>query len=157
MVFRCFFAFACIWLICGCRNTNSDEKSVEPEKVIVHEKIESPVLLKTPAYMVTGKVGYDRYCLSCHQESGGGVSGLNPPLSKTEYVTGDKSRLLSIVIQGSNVGLEINGATYANAMPSFDYLADEEIADITSYIRNSFGNSASIVTVEEVAALRKVR
>lgn len=143
-------------LFIGCRNGNSKETKGQSEDSIEVVDRGSPAIGNPADYMVAGKRGYEQYCLSCHQESGSGVSGLNPPLKNTEYVTGDKNRLLSIVMLGSNVGLKVNGATYANAMPAFDYLRDQEIADITSYIRNSFGNSAIPVTIEEVAAMRKV-
>jgi mono/diheme cytochrome c family protein len=104
--------------------------------------------------MVSGQEVYSQYCLVCHQVKGGGVRGLNPPLSGTDYVLGDPGRLISILIEGSNVGLEVNGATYSNAMPGFSYLSDDEIACVATYIRNSFGNSASAVSTAEVRALR---
>ncbi len=83
-----------------------------------------------------------------------GVSGLNPPLKGTEYVTGDQERLLKIVLNGSNVGLVVNGSTYSNAMPAFGMLSDEDIANVTSYIRKSFGNSAVSISADEVSAIR---
>lgn len=107
-----------------------------------------------PEYMEKGKALYGQHCLVCHQANGGGVTGLNPPLKQTEYVTGDKERLIRIVINGSNQGLLVNGMTYSNAMPAFPALSNEEIAHITSYIRNSFGNSASPVSVTEVESVR---
>ena len=84
-----------------------------------------------------------------------GYQDLIPRLKGTEYVLGDKNRLLDILIKGSNIGLDVDGETYSNAMPSFRHLSDEELADVASYIRNSFGNSAAPVTVEEVSNLRK--
>ncbi len=110
---------------------------------------------ENPEYIVKGKKVYGQYCLSCHQGNGSGVSRLNPPLIGTEYVLGDKNGLLHILINGSNVGLDVDGETYSNAMPSFRHLSDEELADVASYIRNTFGNSAAPVTAEEVANFRK--
>ncbi|MFX7824815.1 c-type cytochrome, partial [Acinetobacter baumannii] len=49
-----------------------------------------------------GKKVYTQYCLACHQSDGGGVPRMNPPLQKTEYVLGDKKRLINIVLKGSN-------------------------------------------------------
>jgi len=108
-----------------------------------------------PEYMEKGKELYGQHCLVCHQATGGGVTGLNPPLKQTEYVVGDKERLISIIINGSNKGLEVNGMTYSNAMPGFPGLSNEDIAYVTSYIRNSFGNAAASVTASEVEAVRK--
>ncbi len=104
--------------------------------------------------MKAGNVIYDQYCATCHQSNGGGVPNLNPPLKGTDYVTGDKERLIRIVLKGSNVGLEVNGAFYSNAMPANDFLSDEDIANVLSYIRNSFGNRADTVSATEVGAVR---
>lgn len=106
--------------------------------------------------MVEGEKVYTQHCLLCHQSDGSGVSGLNPPLKGTEYVTGNKGRLLKIILNGSNLGLVVNGSTYSNAMPAFGMLSDGEIANVTSYIRNSFGNSAAVIMADEVRAIRTI-
>jgi len=103
-----------------------------------------------------GKTIYTQYCLSCHQVDGSGVSQLNPPLKKSPYVMGQGSKLASIVMNGYNAGVEINGETYTNPMPSFGVLLkDEEIADVLNYIRNSFDNNADEVSVKLVSDSRK--
>ena len=60
-------------------------------------------------------------CVSCHQVDGGGVQNMNPPLIKTDYVLGDRTRLIKIVLNGFNENAEINGQTYSNNMPSHDF------------------------------------
>lgn len=104
--------------------------------------------------MARGKLVYDRYCLTCHQADGGGVPRMNPPITNTEYVLGNKQRLIGIVLNGLNVPLEINGEEYENPMASHAFLKDQQIADVLTYIRNSFGNKASAVTVAEVKSAR---
>ncbi|MBL7760676.1 MAG: cytochrome c [Sediminibacterium sp.] len=106
------------------------------------------------ASMTRGKQVYDRYCLTCHQADGGGVPRMNPPIANTEYVLGSKQRLIGIVLNGLNVPLEINGEEYENPMASHAFLKDQQIADVLTYIRNSFGNKASAVTVAEVKSVR---
>ncbi len=101
-----------------------------------------------------GKEVYNRYCLSCHQADGGGVPRMNPPLTKTEYVNGNKQRLIGIVLNGMNAPLEINGESYENPMASHAFLKDQQIADVLTYIRSSFGNKSSAITVAEVKAVR---
>ncbi|MBE7170676.1 MAG: cytochrome c [Williamsia sp.] len=101
-----------------------------------------------------GKVVYTTYCLSCHQADGGGVPNMNPPLIKTSYVLGDKTRLINILLKGLNDEIEINGATYSNPMPAHDFLKDDDIANVLSFVRSSFGNKASPVTAAEVKKLR---
>ena len=97
---------------------------------------------------------YAQTCLTCHQADGGGVPNLNPPLIKTTYVLGDKSQLARSVLNGLKVPVEIDGDTYSNAMPAQNHLNDQQIADVLTYVRNSFGNKASQVRVAEVKAVR---
>ncbi len=104
--------------------------------------------------MKRGKQVYDRYCLSCHQPDGGGVPRMNPPLIKTEFVLGNKKRLIGIVLKGLNLPIEINAFTYENPMASHAFLKDQQIADVLNYIRNSFGNKASYISPIEVKAVR---
>ena len=101
-----------------------------------------------------GKSVYAQTCLTCHQADGGGVPNLNPPLIKTTYVLGDKNQLARIVLNGLKVPVEIDGDTYSNAMPAQNHLNDQQIADVLTYVRNSFGNKASMVRVAEVKAVR---
>ena len=104
-----------------------------------------------------GKKVYETYCLPCHMEDGGGVPRMNPPLAKTSYVLGDKKALINIVLKGMDQPIEIDGETYTNVMAPHDYLKDQEIADVLTYVRNSFGNKASLVTVAEVKATRAAK
>lgn len=143
---------ASICLACGGNQTSENDESADRQadtSQIAEE--EAPVLT---AGMKAGKVVYEQYCMTCHQANGKGVSSLNPPLAGTDYVTGDKDRLIKIVLSGSNVGLEVNGMVYSNAMPPHAFLGDEEIANVLSYIRNSFGNQADTVSADEVKAVR---
>jgi mono/diheme cytochrome c family protein len=99
--------------------------------------------------MDSGKKVYTLYCMSCHQSDGIGVPNVNPPLN-SKQVTGDKNTLINIVIKGSATHQEINGIVYSNVMPPNSGLNDQEIADVLTYIRNSFGNKTSAVKVSEV-------
>lgn len=104
--------------------------------------------------LVKGKLLYNKHCLACHQSDGGGVMGLNPPLIKTDYVLGDQKRLINIVLKGLNKDIEIDGETYANPMPALGHLSDQEVADVLSFVRNSFGNKASVITPAQVKTVR---
>lgn len=101
-----------------------------------------------------GKKVYDTYCLACHMEDGNGVPRMNPPLVKTKWVLGDKKKLAAVVLNGMDEEIEINGQSYTNPMAPHDFLKDQDIADVLTYIRNSFGNKASAVTAAEVKAAR---
>lgn len=106
------------------------------------------------AAVTRGKTVYTNICLACHQADGTGVPNLNPPLIKTSWVLGSKPALVQLVLKGSQGKVEIDGEKFNNNMPSLSYLTDQEIADVLTYVRNSFGNKASIVTPVEVKAVR---
>jgi mono/diheme cytochrome c family protein len=108
----------------------------------------------TSSSLANGKLVYAQNCLTCHQADGGGVSNMNPPLIKTTYVLGDKMRLAKIVLNGFSEKVEIEGDIYSNIMPSLNYLSNQQIADVLTYVRSNFGNKASVVTVAEVAKAR---
>ena len=83
-----------------------------------------------------GKLVFTTYCLSCHQADGGGVSQYEPaPSLKTKYVLGDKTKLVNILLKGLNEEIEIEGSTYSNPMPAHDFLKDEDIANVLSFVR----------------------
>jgi mono/diheme cytochrome c family protein len=103
-----------------------------------------------------GKIIYEQTCLPCHQADAGGVPGMNPPLRKSPYVQGAPAKLISIILQGLNDGVEIDGETYSNPMPSFSaVLKDEEIADVLSYLRSHFDNKAGPISKSEVTRIRQ--
>ncbi|MEX2232967.1 MAG: c-type cytochrome [Cyclobacteriaceae bacterium] len=98
---------------------------------------------------------YSIYCGTCHQRNGQGASGRFPPLAKTNWVTGDKKLLISIVLKGMEGPIDVNGEQFNATMPEHSFLSNEEIANVLTYIRESFGNKASAVTAQEVDAVRK--
>ena len=104
-----------------------------------------------------GKAPYELYCGACHAPDGKGISGgQNPPLAESEWVRGKPERTIEIVLHGLQGKLEVAGKKYDLAMPPHkDSLKDDQIADIISYVRSSWGNKESAVTKEQIAAMRK--
>jgi len=108
----------------------------------------------SPAVMDRGKKIYEKECLGCHQVDGAGTSRMNPPLIKTKWVTGPKEQLIKVVMKGVTEPLTIGDDEYYNPMPAHTYMTDQEISDVLTFVRNSFGNKASSVSVNEVKAVR---
>ena len=108
------------------------------------------------ASMDRGQKVYLGTCLACHQADAGGVQNMNPPLIKTKWVLGDKKALAKIVLGGLKGGeIDIDGDKFSNPMPPQEgSLTDQQIADVLTYVRNSFGNKASAVPVADVASAR---
>jgi mono/diheme cytochrome c family protein len=105
------------------------------------------------ASITAGEAVYTQFCVSCHLPDGGGVENLNPPLIKTAFINGAKPRLITTVLNGMGQ-VEINGERYNNVMPSFNYLTDKQVADVLTYVRNSFGNKKPAVTGTDVKITR---
>ena len=103
---------------------------------------------------VSGAQVYAGKCAGCHQASGAGVAGVFPPLANSPWVTASETRLVQILLHGIQGPIDVLGVTYNGLMPAWKSLPDEEIAAVATYVRTAFGNSASAVTVETVAAER---
>ena len=102
-----------------------------------------------------GKPVYDTRCAQCHQANGKGIPGSFPSLTQTEWVLGDKGRLVRLLLNGMQGPLEVEGEAYNGIMilppPA---LTDEQVAAVLTYVRQHFGNDAEAVTPDEVATVR---
>ena len=82
------------------------------------------------------------------------MPGMYPPLKKSDWVNGDKKRIISIVLKGKKGEIVVNDETYRQVMPAQPGLSDEQIASVLTFIRNNFGNKADPISALEVASLR---
>ena len=106
--------------------------------------------------MSNGKKIYETRCLVCHQVDGGGVPNMNAPLDGASNVVGnDIARMVKIIRGGYNERIALDGYYYSNAMTANPDLKDQDIADVLSYIRNSWSNKASKVTLAQVQKVKK--
>ena len=99
------------------------------------------------------------HCATCHQQDGKGLphSGF-PPLDKSKWVTGSKERLIKLTLHGLHGPITVKGKQYPGHVPMTafkDVLDDDETAAVLTFVRNTFDNNASVVTSEEVAAVRE--
>jgi mono/diheme cytochrome c family protein len=78
-------------------------------------------------------------------------------LAKTDWVTGDKKRLIELVLNGMEGPIMVNDQPFNGSMPAHSFLNNEEMASILTYIRKSFGNNASSIHAREVANVRKTQ
>lgn len=104
-----------------------------------------------------GEQVYTKYCLACHQPDGNGMRGMFPPLAGNNKITGPSNELITIVLQGLQGPITVNGEeqNYSQVMPAQDYLTDQQIADVLTYIRSSWSNKAPAVSPQEVSEVRK--
>src|SRR5438093_2055895 len=104
-----------------------------------------------------GKKVFSANCQTCHQANGLGVSGKYPPFAGSEFTTGGSRRPAMIVLKGWQGPVTVKGQQFGTAVmqPWDKTLTDQKIADVLTYERSEWGNSASAVTAEQIAALRK--
>ncbi len=102
-------------------------------------------------------------CQPCHGADGNGVRSLAPPLNKSEWVTGDKSKFIAIILHGLTGPVTVNNKVYQapeinGDMPGIGNnkdIVDEDLAQLSSFLRKSWSNDAEKISREEVIAIRK--
>jgi nitrite reductase (NO-forming) len=101
-----------------------------------------------------GALLYSGTCSVCHQPNGAGLPNVFPPLAGSDYLMANKLRSVEIVLNGLTGPLTVSGSQFNSVMPPMSQLTDDEVANILTYVRNSWGNQGEAVTKEEVAELR---
>jgi mono/diheme cytochrome c family protein len=115
----------------------------------------SAAAANNPASASDGGAVYVANCSSCHQTNGQGVPGAFPPLAGNPTVSGNPIAVIAIVKNGLDGRVVVNGQTYSGIMPRWrGVLSDEQIASVITYIRSSWKNNASGVSVTQVQAVK---
>ncbi|WP_424680923.1 copper-containing nitrite reductase [Frateuria sp. YIM B11624] len=105
--------------------------------------------------VAAGKQLFTGTCSVCHQANGEGLPGVFPPLAKSDYLAKqDRNHLISIPLHGLTGKVTVNGKEYDSVMPPMSQLTDDEVANLLTYVLNSWGNPGGQVTKEEVAKVR---
>ncbi|WP_440998557.1 c-type cytochrome [Fodinibius sp. SL11] len=106
--------------------------------------------------LLNGENLYSQNCASCHGSNGEGVSGVFPPLVNSEWVSGDKSVPIRILLHGLQGEIDVQGQTYQGIMPSFKArLSAAEIASILNYLRAQNQEDLPEISQDEVIKVSK--
>ncbi len=97
---------------------------------------------------------YATHCGACHQLSGQGLKGAFPPLAASDYLAEDSMVVVKAALNGLSGPITVNGVDYNSVMPAMSYLKDDEVADIVTFVLNSWGNPGGEVNAAQVAAVR---
>ena len=162
----CITLTLCILYACNSSTTESSGKDTTTTTTITQPaegttQIKDTVTVaasnanQAPDSVITvGTKVYNQYCLVCHQANGSGVPNMYPPLAKSDWVQGEKERIIRVVLNGLSGEIQVNGQPYNQVMPAHNFLSDAQIAATLTYVRQSFGNQADAVSTEEVSKLR---
>ena len=104
--------------------------------------------------IAAGKTHFNGTCSVCHQETGLGLPGVFPPLAKSDFIAKDPEQAIHIVLNGLSGKVTVNGKEYDSVMPPMSQLNNDEIANVLTYVFNSWGNKDGRVSAEQVAKIR---
>lgn len=106
--------------------------------------------IRLKQYMVQGKGLYQIHCSNCHQEDGRGFAKLYPPLSGSDFLLADLRRAACIIRNGLQGEMTVNNTVYNLPMPANEQLTPIEIAEILTYVGNSWENEAGLTSTRDV-------
>jgi nitrite reductase (NO-forming) len=104
--------------------------------------------------IAAGEVLYKGTCSVCHQQNGEGLASVFPPLAGSDYLMADMTRAIQVVVNGLSGPVTVNGSEYNSVMPPMSQLNNDEIANILTYVTNTWGNSAEAISPAQVADVR---
>jgi mono/diheme cytochrome c family protein len=102
-------------------------------------------------YYSSGALVYQEHCQNCHGTNGEGLSALIPPLTDSVYLKNNKNSLACFITSGLKGQITIKGRTFDDAMPAND-ISPIEVAQVLTYIGNSFGNKLNTINEQTVQA-----
>lgn len=106
-------------------------------------------------YYTAGKQVYENKCANCHNQDGSGLALLYPPLTDSTYLKQNKDKLACMIKHGLQGEIIIAGKTYDGVMPAQQDLTDIELAELITYLTNSFGNNQGLTRMEDVSKALK--
>jgi mono/diheme cytochrome c family protein len=118
--------------------TNSDRKDKSP---------------KFTQYYNQGEQLYTKHCSNCHQENGKGLGRLYPPLDSSDYMANNFEAVICLIENGKKGSLVVNGIEFNQAMPGIPTLTDLEVAEIATYIYNTWTHDRGIIEVKDVSTI----
>ncbi|MFD1143235.1 c-type cytochrome [Larkinella insperata] len=111
--------------------------------------------LKKEKYFVEGYQLYTEHCANCHQTDGKGLEALYPPINASDYLQ-HKEKVICLIRFGQNEPITVNGKRFSRPMPANPQLTDIDVAAITTYIYNKWGNETVISEVKDVSKVLDV-
>ncbi|SDD29818.1 Cytochrome C oxidase, cbb3-type, subunit III [Algoriphagus faecimaris] len=132
-----FFSLILSWS-CAPKSTNDENELA---------KISNPEVMQ---FAIAGKSLYDSYCANCHQVDGIGLGKLIPPIKESDYFKASVHRTVWLIRHGQKGEIVVNGETYDQPMPANPSLKPLEIAQITTYLYNIWGEQKGVISSSEV-------
>lgn len=155
------FGATYLFMRTGSTTINGGDSRTSPEKnrvqsaAVTDAGANATTEFDLAAFTQKGKQVFTTTCQACHQATGAGIPGAFPPLDGSEWVTGPSHQVAAIVLHGLQGEITVKGQKFQSVMPAFkDQLSDEDIAAVTTYVRQAWGNKAGPIMKSEVEKLR---
>lgn len=117
-------------------------------------KVSTPQALDDKLYKTAGGLGYNQFCATCHRRDGKGIVGLFPPLAGNRSIlSDDPTSVIHVTLSGWK-SAATKGQPRVVGMPEFGTLTDDELAEIITFMRSSWGNQGSPVNAAQVKKVR---
>lgn len=131
-----FLLFAFCFLLSNCSKNSDKEKTSSP---------------KFTQYYNQGEQLYLKNCSNCHQVNGKGLGRLYPPLDTSDYMDRNLEEVLCLIRFGKEGELIVNGTSFNKSMPGIPTVTDLEIAEIATYIYNSWSHQRGLIDVKDAS------
>ncbi|NLT72291.1 MAG: nitrite reductase, copper-containing [Verrucomicrobiaceae bacterium] len=122
-------------------------------QTIPQQSTQQPAAANKQERIERGKMVYTQVCMACHQPEGQGILQAFPPLASSDYLNADVNRAISTVIHGLEGSITVNGQVYNSIMPQLG-LDDEQVANVLTYVYNSWENNGTEVVPDMVKEIR---
>ena len=152
------FVFGCLIFVCSIQLAHSTNSfQLHPPQEVVELTEEEKEAVRFERKMQSGKKTFALRCASCHQPNGLGIANQYPPLAGSEWVTANPELITKIILKGLKGEIVVKGEKYGTSaavnMVAVD-INDREIANVSTYVRNAWGNEASELTEDQVTKIR---
>jgi nitrite reductase (NO-forming) len=119
------------------------------------QTVDTTKSLSKEEQIAQGKNVFESNCLACHQANGEGIPNAFPPLAKSDFLNADHNRAINILLHGRSGPITVNGKNFDSVMPAIA-LNSGQIANVLTYVINSFGNNGGQITPAQVDKQRKI-
>ena len=152
------FVFGCLIFVCSIQLAHSTNSfQLHPPVEVVELTPEEKESQRLERKFSSGEKIFAARCASCHQANGLGIAGQFPPLAGSEWVSADPGVITNIILKGLKGEILVKGEKYGTsaavnmaAVP----ISDREIANVSTYVRQAWGNSSDEVSEDFVKQVR---
>lgn len=137
---------------CSADSGNNEQQTYGPS---IPAGLDEQAEQKFKQYWVQGRILYKKHCIGCHQDDGSGLAQLIPPLAGADYLKRNTEQVICIIRHGQQGPIVVNGVEYNGVMPANPGLKALDVAEISTYILNAWGNKGEFVSVQQAEAALK--